>query len=181
MRFRNAFFLAAGFFSTTFAQPNTNNSVAFRSALRTCSLLQSSLGSDIVQTSGAEYQASAGNAWSLFNAEDLPPCIVFPRNSTHVQVAMAAIFRHKIRYAVQAGGHSAMTRWNRYVRLNSVSHIYWYFCSVPDGILFFFSHMQNVTYDPISDTITLEPGIHWGDALTQLSPLGVAPLGGRLG
>jgi hypothetical protein len=41
--------------------------------------------------------------------------------------------------------------------------------------------MQNVTYDPISDTITLEPGIHWGDALTQLSPLGVAPLGGRLG
>ncbi|KAF8180623.1 hypothetical protein BJ912DRAFT_980935 [Pholiota molesta] len=165
MRFRNAFFLAAGFFSVTFAQLNANSSVAFRSALRTCSHLQSSLGSDIVQTSGTEYQASAGNAWSLFNAKDLPPCIVFPRNAAHVQVAMAAIFRDKIRYAVQAGGHSAMTGWN----------------SVPDGILFFFSHMQNVTYDPIGDTITLEPGIHWGDALTQLSPFGVAPLGGRLG
>ena len=50
-----------------------------------------------------------------------------------------------------------------------------------DGILIFFSHMQNVTYDAASDTITLQPGIHWGDALQQLSPLGVAPLGGRLG
>lgn len=41
--------------------------------------------------------------------------------------------------------------------------------------------MKNVTYDPTSDTITLQPGIHWGEALTQLEPLGVAPLGGRLG
>ncbi|KAF9481751.1 FAD-binding domain-containing protein [Pholiota conissans] len=164
MRFSNVL-LAAGFFNATFAQHNATSSVAFRSALRTCSLLQKSLGSEIVQTSGTEYQASASGAWSLFNAEDLPPCIVFPRSTQHVQVAMAAIFRDKIRYAVQAGGHSAMTGWN----------------SVQDGILIFFSHMQNVTYDPTSDTITLQPGIHWGDALSQLSPLGVAPLGGRLG
>ena len=41
--------------------------------------------------------------------------------------------------------------------------------------------MKDVSYDPASDSITLQPGIHWGEALTALEPLGVAPLGGRLG
>jgi len=41
--------------------------------------------------------------------------------------------------------------------------------------------MKDVSYDPASDSITLQPGIHWGEALTALGPLGVAPLGGRLG
>ena len=41
--------------------------------------------------------------------------------------------------------------------------------------------MKDVSYDPTSDSITLQPGIHWGEALTALAPLGVAPLGGRLG
>ncbi|KAF8960802.1 hypothetical protein BDZ97DRAFT_1921875 [Flammula alnicola] len=163
MRFNGAYLLAAGFLNATVAQSNATS--ATTSALRTCTRLQNILGSAIIQFSGAEYQASATNAWSLFNTEDQPTCIVFPRNATHVQVAMSAIFRDKIHYAVQAGGHSAMTGWN----------------TVQNGILFFFSHMNNVTFDPVSDTITLEPGIHWGDALTQLQPLGVAPLGGRLG
>ncbi|KAF8900716.1 hypothetical protein CPB84DRAFT_1680358 [Gymnopilus junonius] len=162
MRFRSACFVVAAAFSGTFGQAQTNSSA---SSLRTCSILQSSLGSEVVQFSGAEYLASASSAWSQFNAESMPTCIVFPQKTAHVQVAMAAIFRNKIHYAVQAGGHSAMTGWN----------------TLQDGILFFFSHMQNVSYDAVKDTITLEPGIHWGDALTQLQPLGVAPMGGRLG
>ncbi|KIM38580.1 hypothetical protein M413DRAFT_447790 [Hebeloma cylindrosporum] len=139
---------------------------AGKSSLRTCIRIQNTLGSDIVQlSSGLEYLASASNAWSLYNTVDRPTCIVFPRNASHVQLAMAAIFRDKIRYAVQSGGHSAMTGWN----------------TVQDGILFFFSYMKDVSYDPASDSITLQPGIHWGEALTALEPLGVAPLGGRLG
>ncbi|KAF4609548.1 hypothetical protein D9613_012318 [Agrocybe pediades] len=134
-------------------------------ASKTCTMLQAQMGSEVVQFSGAEYNASASNAWSLFNAQNKPTCIVFPQEASHVQTAMAAIFHNKIHYAVQAGGHTAMTGWN----------------TVQDGILFFFSHMKNVSYNATSDTITLQPGIHWGEALTQLQPLGVAPLGGRLG
>ena len=52
---------------------------------------------------------------------------------------------------------------------------------VQNGILFFFSQMKNVSYDSTKDTITLQPGVHWGEALTQLEPLGVAPMGGRFG
>lgn len=113
MRLRTVFLLAAGLAGAALGQTNSTSSTT-QNALRTCTLLQSSLGSDVVQFSGAEYLASAENAWSLFNTENMPPCIVFPRNATQVQVTMAAIFHNKIHYAVQAGGHSAMTGWNTY-------------------------------------------------------------------
>ncbi|KDR79387.1 hypothetical protein GALMADRAFT_93288 [Galerina marginata CBS 339.88] len=167
MRFLSAHLLIASALNATFGPVLATNSTTQRalSALRTCTLLQTSLGPEIVQLSGVEFLSSTTNAWSLFNTEPRPTCTVFPQQASHVQTAMAAIFRDKIHYAVQAGGHTAMTGWN----------------TVQDGILFFFSHMNSVSYDSVKDTITLQPGIHWDDALTQLQPLGVAPLGGRLG
>jgi len=87
-------------------------------ALRTCTRLQDSLGTEVVQLSGTEYLSGASNAWNLFNTESRPTCIVFPRNAAHVQTAMTAIFLDKIHYAVQAGGHSAMSGWNTYASLN---------------------------------------------------------------
>ena len=50
-----------------------------------------------------------------------------------------------------------------------------------DGILISFSSMQNVTYDATRDTIILEPGVRWVNAISALEPYGVAPLGGRVG
>jgi FAD/FMN-containing dehydrogenase len=39
--------------------------------------------------------------------------------------------------------------------------------------------MKNVSYDPVRDSITLEPGIHWLEAVAALEPQGVAPVGGK--
>lgn len=39
--------------------------------------------------------------------------------------------------------------------------------------------MRNVSYNHATDTITLQPGIHWGGALAAVEPYGVAVLGGR--
>ncbi|CAA7257492.1 unnamed protein product [Cyclocybe aegerita] len=165
MRF-DAYVLAASIFNATIGRitPRNNDSTS-RSAFRTCRRIQSALGPDVVQLSGAEYSATASSAWSLFNAASQPTCIVFPQSAKDVQVAMGAIFQDKIHYAVQSGGHSAMTGWN----------------TVQDGVLFFFSRMKNASYDAVKDTITLQPGIRWGEALTELESLGVAPMGGRFG
>ncbi|KAF9524908.1 hypothetical protein CPB83DRAFT_860445 [Crepidotus variabilis] len=130
-----------------------------------CSSLQASLGSTIVQSSGGkDYSSGTSNAWSYLNNQQQPSCIVFPQKAAHVQTAMTAIYRNNARYAVQAGGHSAVTGWN----------------NVQGGVLIFFSRMKNVSYNATRDTIALDPGIHWGDALTQLEKFGVAPAGGRL-
>ncbi|KAJ3779911.1 hypothetical protein GGU11DRAFT_662257, partial [Lentinula aff. detonsa] len=115
-----------------------------------------------------EYSIGANFAWSTFNDEVnfQPTCIVFPNTTKHVQTAMKAIFQNNAEYSVQAGGHSGMTGWN----------------TVENGILISFINMMNsrvTSYDSQSDTITLLPGIHWGDATSALQQYGVAPVGAR--
>lgn len=55
------------------------------------------------------------------------------------------------------------------------------FYSVQDGILIFFGKMKSITYDESRNRATIQPGVRWGEALSQLEPYGVAPMGGRLG
>ncbi|PPR04192.1 hypothetical protein CVT24_010740 [Panaeolus cyanescens] len=154
---------AVGLFNATIGRLVVQDTT-LKSALRTCNILQESLGPEVVQLSGdPNFTTSSTAAWSLFNTISKPACVILPRNAFDVQSTMASIFRNKNRYAVQAGGHSAMTGWN----------------SIQDGILITFANMKAVSYDPVKGTITLEPGVHWGEALSQLSPQGVAPLGGR--
>ncbi|KAJ7075111.1 FAD-binding domain-containing protein [Mycena belliarum] len=133
-------------------------------AWNACNELELFLG-PLVQSSGAMYEAAATNAWNLQNTEYKPTCIVFPRTAAHVQTAMVAIYTAESHYAVQAGSHSAMKGWN----------------TVQDGVLIIFSNMKNVSYDAVKDSIVLEPGIHWEEAITALEPYGVAPVGGRVG
>ncbi|KAJ7481086.1 FAD-binding domain-containing protein [Mycena galericulata] len=130
-----------------------------------CTNLTASLGSTIVQESGAQFNATAEGTWSLFNSLDVPTCIVYPTSAAHVQTAMAAIYETGSKYAVIAGGHSAMVGWN----------------SISNGVLIAFSQMQNVSYDVSSDIVTVQPGVHWADAIDYLQSYGVAVLGGRAG
>jgi len=125
------------------------------------------LNGTIVQLpSGEAYDDIAQGAWNLYNTRAEPACIVVPTHAAHVQAAMKAIFDSGgVRYAVQAGGHSAGQDWN------TVGS---------DGILISFSAMAAISYSPTKDTITLQPGVRWGDAVTQMEPFGVAPMGGRL-
>jgi hypothetical protein len=73
------------------------------------------LGESIIQSNGTKYLASAKGTWNLFNSEYSPTCIVFPGNASHVQTAMKAIYLAGVKYAVQAGGHSAMKGWDKCV------------------------------------------------------------------
>jgi hypothetical protein len=108
--------LAAFLFAclTLRARASTGNGTdAERSrGVATCTAIQSVLGTDIVVSSGPEYVAVASGAWNLFNTQSSPACIVLPSSALHVQVAMRAIFQNKVRFAVQAGGHSGMQGWN---------------------------------------------------------------------
>jgi hypothetical protein len=97
------------------------HSAAFNTTLQAnngtiaCSLLQQELGTTIVQSSGsAQYDAGVAHAWNFFNEVIEPSCIVFPSATADVQTAMRTIFQTGSRYAVQAGGHSAMIGWNKY-------------------------------------------------------------------
>ncbi|KAF7321161.1 FAD-binding domain-containing protein [Mycena chlorophos] len=136
------------------------------SAQQACTHLQSALGPIASATGNAAlYNFTVHNAWNLQNTLYQPTCIVFPRAAADVQTAMRAIYTAGSHYAVQAGSHSGMQGWN----------------TIQDGVLISFSQMQNVSYDASRDSITFEPGIHWGNATAQLAQYGVAPVGGRVG
>ncbi|KAJ7467511.1 FAD-binding domain-containing protein [Mycena latifolia] len=128
-----------------------------------CATIRANLGPSIVESSGLDYNATVMGPWSLFNSLGRPTCIVYPQNASHVQTAMKSIFRFSSHYAVQAGAHSAMVGWN----------------TISDGVLISFAHMTNVSYSPVNDTITVLPGVHWGDAMTAIEPYGVSVIGGR--
>ncbi|KAJ7812728.1 hypothetical protein B0H14DRAFT_2377419 [Mycena olivaceomarginata] len=80
-----------------------------------------------------------------------------------VQVAKSKKISFGSQYAVQAGAHSAMVGWN----------------SISDSILISFAHMSNTSYNPLTDTVTVQPGVHWGDAIAAIEPYGVSVVGGR--
>ncbi|KAF9261637.1 FAD-binding domain-containing protein [Marasmius fiardii PR-910] len=130
-----------------------------------CRVLQWTLTPQIVSLpDDPQYTNGTRSAWNVFNTEYMPACVVFPREASHVQTAMKTVYEFRVRYAVQAGGHSAMKGWN----------------SVQNGILIMFTFMNDVSYDPQRNTITLLPGVRWGEAADALEPLGVAPVGGRV-
>ncbi|KAJ7635382.1 hypothetical protein FB45DRAFT_721884, partial [Roridomyces roridus] len=128
-----------------------------------CAVLRNTLGSTLVGFSGSGYNATATGAWNLFNSLDRPTCIVYPQTASDVQVTMRSIYEYEARYAVQAGGHSAMIGWN----------------SITDGILISFENMLRVSYDAHTNLISLQPGMHLSDAQIALEPHGVSLIGGR--
>ncbi|KAF5366893.1 hypothetical protein D9757_011387 [Collybiopsis confluens] len=165
-------FIALCYCSTAQAQ-NSSQSPASDPLLVTataaCTQISTSLGSSKVQStiSGPLYSLGANNAWSAFNREVnfQPTCIVFV-NSTHdVQIAMKAIYKNNANYAVQSGGHSGMIGWN----------------TIQNGVLISFLNMNATSYNPKKDTITMQPGIRWGDALNILEPHGVAATNSDVG
>ncbi|KAJ7159198.1 FAD-binding domain-containing protein [Mycena crocata] len=142
---------------------NSSDAQAVKASSRACASIRVTLGSSIVESSGSEYTATAQGPWSLFNSLDRPTCIVYPRVASHVQVAMKSILNFGSHYAVQAGAHSGMVGWN----------------SISDGVLISFAHMTSVSYSPATDTVTVAPGVHWGDAMASIEPYGVTVIGGR--
>ncbi|KAJ7652381.1 FAD-binding domain-containing protein, partial [Mycena polygramma] len=106
--------------------------------------------------------------WSLFNSLDQPTCIVYPRTAAHVQTTMGSIFLSGSHYAVQAGAHSGMV--GEHTTLIK---------DINEGILISFAHMSNVSYNSTTDTVTVQPGVHWGDAMAAVESHGVSVIGAR--
>ncbi|KAJ6595030.1 FAD-binding domain-containing protein [Mycena vulgaris] len=163
MLFPRALISIASLVTAVYAQGSSNASSTIPASSSACTAIRSALGASIVKSSGSGYTATAQDTWSLFNSLDLPTCIVYPRTAAHVQTAMTAIFEFGSNYAVQAGAHSGMVGWN----------------SISDGVLISFAHMTHVSYSPVTDTVTVQPGVHWGDAMAAIEPYGVSVIGGR--
>lgn len=120
--------------------------------------------SAVILPSSASYSAAQYGGFNPLNNKLTPSCIVQPTTPAQVSAAVKAINRANAPYAVRAGGHTGMAGWD----------------SVTNGILIDFSKMTGFSYNPQTSTVTVEPGLRWGDIYNQSAVHGVAPMGGRV-
>lgn len=76
-----------------------------------------------------------------------PSCIVYPKSSQDVSVALQAIRAADSRFAIKAGGHNPNT----------------FYSSVDDGVLIDLSSLNAKSYDPDTTLATYGPGGTFGD------------------
>lgn len=130
-----------------------------------CSSLSSSLPANTVLTrSSATYPSAMDGGFNPLNNKLEPTCIIQPSTASDVSIAMSAIFTANSAYAVRAGGHTGMAGWD----------------SVDGGVLIDFSKMRDFSYDSNAGTVSVGPGLRWGEVYNMSEPYGVAPMGGRV-
>ncbi|KAJ1017755.1 hypothetical protein NDA16_005074 [Ustilago loliicola] len=127
----------------------------------------SSSSSPVILTSTSNatgYTAAQRGGFNPLNNKLSPTCIVQPQTTADVASAMRAIYRNNANYAVRASGHTGMAGWD----------------SVQGGVLIDLSQMRNFEYSKDRGSVTVEPGLRWGEIYDLAEPYGVAPMGGRV-
>ncbi|KAK7996205.1 hypothetical protein PG991_015672 [Apiospora marii] len=131
-----------------------------------CAAIASSLGDAQVAIShlNASYIDSKHDYWNARQSKYAPSCVVYPRSSQDVSVAIQAIRASGSRFAVKAGGHSPNN----------------FFSSVDRGVLIDFRSMTAKSYDAASKLASYEPGSNWGQLYDFYQQYGRTVMGGRL-
>ncbi|SPO31017.1 uncharacterized protein UTRI_05345_B [Ustilago trichophora] len=146
--------------------PSAVSSAAVSTGASACSdITLSPSASILTPTSDATaYTAAQNGGFNPLNNKLAPSCIVQPLTTSDVSTVMKAIYRNKANYAVRAGGHTGMAGWD----------------SVQGGVLIDFSKMTRFSYDEKRGTVSVEPGLRWGQIYEKAEEFGVCPMGGRV-
>lgn len=113
--------------------------------------------------------------WAMQERDVVPQCIVKPRNTKEVALAMTALKRSygsekdsksqgtSLRFAVRSGGHSPVP---------SAANEH-------DGIVVDLSLLRDMSVSEDNKTITAATGCRWGDVYKLLDQKGLTTAGGR--
>ncbi|KAJ9474900.1 FAD-binding PCMH-type domain-containing protein [Pseudozyma hubeiensis] len=150
--------LASGFGTAT-AAPLSSGAAA-------CSSLSTNPSITVLTPSSdpSSYSSAKTSGFNPLNNKLSPSCIVQPTATADVSTIMKAIFTSNSAFAVRSGGHTGMAGWD----------------SVEGGVLIDFSKMTGFAFDAGAGTVSVEPGLRWGDVYNLSAVHGVAPMGGRV-
>ncbi|KAF7118015.1 hypothetical protein CNMCM5793_007384 [Aspergillus hiratsukae] len=103
--------------------------------------------------------------WSAACSDFQPECMVMPKNAQETSAVITALGYTQDQFAVKSGGHSANLG----------------FSSTHGGLLIVTKNLDQVVYDPSTQTAVIGPGQTWDEAQGKLEGTGRAVVGGRLG
>lgn len=111
------------------------------------------------------YEQRTRSYWSV-SAQLSPGCIVQPRNTEEVSVALTTILKESTcDIAVRAGGHTTWAGSN----------------NIADGVTIDLGNMNATTYHAENSTASIQPGSRWLQVYETLDKFGVTVPGGRAG
>lgn len=126
------------------------------------SLIAAGLKTQVYYPTDAKYKAREASYWSL-DSPLSPSCIVQPRNTAEVSLALKTLANASGNFAVRSGGH---TQWAGG-------------SDVHNGVTIDLGLLTNATYNPSTNLASIQPGPRWGDVFTALAAQGVVVAGGR--
>lgn len=130
-----------------------------------CSAIALSLpSSQFLTPASVSYTSAQNGGFNPLNNKLQPACIVQPSSTADVATIIKAVFKKRANYAVRSGGHTGMAGWD----------------SVQGGVLIDFSKMTAFSYNDKAKTVSIGPGLRWGQVYNLSEPFGVAPMGGRV-
>ncbi|KAL4961389.1 FAD-binding oxidoreductase [Aspergillus stella-maris] len=150
--------------------PNTGALGFFRNTCRlTCctALLNSSLSPYLVLPSSPSYDSLA-KAHYTTSAPLEPACLLQPRSTEHISQAISILVEAddgsaECKFAIRGGGHNPSEG----------------VASVQGGVTIDIALMNESTYHPERDSVSIMAGAKWGNVYKALKPLGIAVTGGR--
>ncbi|OKL58849.1 hypothetical protein UA08_05863 [Talaromyces atroroseus] len=132
-----------------------------------CTNLTNSLGVEKVISNplNLQYLASTEDYWNALQSDYKPSCIIYPKSSQDVSVALQSIRASGSRFAIKAGGHNTNN----------------FFSSVDQGVLIDLSSLNAISYDPTTTLAIYQPGSTYGDLYDYYAQFNRTVLGPTLG
>ncbi|GAW17839.1 hypothetical protein ANO14919_073060 [Xylariales sp. No.14919] len=123
-----------------------------------------SAGLHVLLPSDDEFFARQASVWSL-GAQTSPGCILCPRTTHEVAIAMQMFSSHKWKFAIRSGGHTPWAGAS----------------AAAGGILLDLGLLASIQYDHTDKIVIVRPGARWKDVYAELDKVGRIVAGGREG
>ncbi|KAI5918062.1 hypothetical protein F4810DRAFT_715851 [Camillea tinctor] len=127
-------------------------------------LRDAGLQSRVFAPSTPEYDACKESYWSR-TAKLTPTCVVRPRSTAEVSVALKALVRANEKFAVRSTGHAPGAGVN----------------NIDGGVTMDLSLLDNVQYNETNETVSFGPGARWLRVYREVQKHGRIVAGGREG
>ncbi|KAI0836719.1 FAD binding domain-containing protein [Hypoxylon sp. FL0890] len=131
----------------------------------TCETVENRTAISVLKPASIAYTNEQTQYWSTFSGDLKPSCILEPETTEEVATIVSILQENNETFAVKSGGHNPNN----------------YFASVNGGPLISTKKLNEISFDPSSETARVGPGNRWDEVGAQLDATGYTAVGGRIG
>lgn len=138
---------------------------ASATAQSTCDTVEERTNITVLKPLTLDYNNEQTQYWSTYSGDLKPTCILEPETSEEVAAIVSILHGNNETFAVKSGGHNPNN----------------YFASVSGGPLISTKKLNEIIFDPDSETVRVGPGNRWDEVGEQLDATNYTVVGGRIG